>query len=64
MGDGVAEGSSAVGDRGRVAMSHVPDADDARVPVFESSQPKRLMYGLTLCVTESLCCTAIINTAL
>ena len=35
---------------GELAMSHVPDADDARVPVFESSQLKRLMQG-----TYSMC---------
>ena len=43
MGDARAEGSPAVGDGGRSPVSHMPDADDAHVPVFESSQLKCLM---------------------
>ena len=36
MGDGRAEGLSAVGDRGRAAVSLMPDFDGTHVPIFES----------------------------
>ena len=38
MGDGRAEGSSAMGDRGQVAASLTPDADGTHIHIFESSQ--------------------------
>ena len=38
MGDGRAEGSSAIGDGGRAAISLTPDVDGTHVHVFESSQ--------------------------
>ena len=38
MGDGRAEGSSAIGDRGQAAMPLMPDADGMHVHIFESSQ--------------------------
>ena len=38
MGDGRAEGSSAIGDRGQVATSLMPDTDGTHVLIFESSQ--------------------------
>ena len=38
MGDGRAEGSSAIGDRGQAAISLTPDVDGMHVRIFESSQ--------------------------
>ena len=38
MGDGRAEGSSAIGDRGQAASSRTPDVDGTHVCIFESSQ--------------------------
>lgn len=38
MGDGRAEGSSAVGDGGRAAVSLTPDTDGTHVHIFERSQ--------------------------
>ena len=38
MGDGRAEGSSAIGDGGQATISFTPDVDGTRVPIFESSQ--------------------------
>ena len=38
MGDGIAEGSSAVGDRGQAVISFTPDVDGTPVPIFESLQ--------------------------
>ena len=38
MGDGRAEGSSAIGDRGRKAVSLMPDIDGTHVCIFGSSQ--------------------------
>ena len=38
MGDGRAEGSSALGDGGRAAISLMPDVDGTHVRIFESSQ--------------------------
>ena len=38
MGDGRAEGSSAIGDGGPAAISLVPDTDGTHVHIFETSQ--------------------------
>ena len=38
MGDGRAEGSSAIGDGGQAAMSLTPDVDGTHVCIFESSK--------------------------
>ena len=38
MGDGRAEGSSAIGDGGQAAISLMPDADGTHVCIFESSK--------------------------
>ena len=38
MGDGRAEGSSAIGDGGQAAISLMPDVDGMNVRIFESSQ--------------------------
>ena len=38
MGDGRAEGSSAIGVRGQAAISLTPDVDGTHVHIFESSQ--------------------------
>ena len=38
MGDGRAEGSSAIGDRGQAATLFTPDADGTHVRIFESLQ--------------------------
>ena len=38
MGDGRAEESSAIGDRGQAAISLMPDVDGTHVCIFESSQ--------------------------
>ena len=38
MGDGRAEGSSAVGDQGPAAVSLTPDADGMHIHIFETSQ--------------------------
>ena len=38
MGDGGAEGSSAIGDRGQAAVSLMPATDGMNVRIFESSQ--------------------------
>ena len=38
MGDGRAEGSSAIGDVGQAAISLTPDLDGTHVHIFESSQ--------------------------
>ena len=38
MGDGRAEGSSAIGDGGQSAISLMPDADGMHVRIFESFQ--------------------------
>lgn len=37
MGDGSAEGSSAIGDAGQAAIPLAPDVDGMRVCIFESS---------------------------
>ena len=38
MGDGRAEGPSAIGDGGQAAVSLTPDVDGTHVRIFESSQ--------------------------
>ena len=38
MGDGRAEGSSAIGDRGQPSISLTPDIDGIHVCIFESLQ--------------------------
>ena len=38
MGDGRAEGLSAIGDGGQAAISFMPDVDGTRVHIFESLQ--------------------------
>ena len=45
MGDGRAEGSSAIGDRGQAAVSLMPDVDGMHVHIFESSQLEGLCVG-------------------
>ena len=47
MGDGRAEGSSAIGDGGRDAISHTPGVDGTHVGtrIFESSQLEGLYIG-------------------
>ena len=45
MGDGRAEGSSAIGDRGQDAISLTPDVDGTHVHIFESSQLEGLYVG-------------------
>ena len=44
MGDGRAEGPSAIGDGGQAAISLTPDADGTHVHVFESSQLEEGFY--------------------
>ena len=48
MGDGRAEGSSAIGDGGQAAISLTPDADGTRVCVFESLHIEGLYVGVYL----------------
>ena len=49
MGDGGAEGSSAIGDGGQAASSLTPDIDRMNGCIFKSSQLGRLVCrGLTL----------------
>ena len=38
MGDGRAEGSSAIGDGGQAAISFTPDLNEKHLHIFESSQ--------------------------
>ena len=45
MGDGRAEGSSAIGDGGQAAMSLTSDVDGTHVRIFESSQLEGLYLG-------------------
>ena len=45
MGDGRAEGSSAIGDGGRAATSLTPDVDGTHVHIFESSQLESSCVG-------------------
>ena len=54
MGDGRAEGSSAIGDRGQAAISLTPDVDGMHVRIFESLQLEGLYVG-DLLYFSSLC---------
>ena len=47
MGDGRAEGWSAIGDGGQAAISLTPDADGTHVRIFESSK-----LGGSYCITD------------
>ena len=59
MGDSRAEKSRAVRDRGRAAMSLMPDADRMHIRVCESSQLERLVCrGLTV-VGQPMCFSAL-----
>ena len=50
MGDGRAEGSSAIGDGGQAAVSLTPDVDGTHVCIFESSQLEVSYVGGLLCL--------------
>ena len=59
MGDGRAEGLSAIGDRGQAEASLMPDFDGTHVPVFESlclegSYVADLLYHELNCVVVSV----------
>ena len=45
MGDGRAEGWSAIGDRVLAAVSLMPDIDGTHIRIFESSQLEGLYVG-------------------
>ena len=45
MGDGRAEGSSAIGDGGQAAVSLMPDVSGTHVRIFESSQVEGSYVG-------------------
>ena len=45
MGDGRAEGSSAMGDGGQAAVSITPDVEGMHVCIFDSSQLEDLYAG-------------------
>ena len=45
MGDGRAEGWSAIGDRGQAAISLMPDIDGTHLRIFECSQLGGLYVG-------------------
>ena len=51
MGEGRAEGSSAIGDGGQAAISLMPDADGTHILIFESLQLEGSYVGdlLYLC---------------
>ena len=51
MGDGRAEGSSAIRDRGKAVISLTPDIDGTHVHIFESSQLEGSYVG-TYCMTS------------
>ena len=54
MGDGRAEGSSAIGDGGQTEISLTPDVDGTHVRIFESSQLEGSYVGdLLLCYEKS-----------
>ena len=53
MGDGRAEGSSAIGDRRRAAISLTPDIDGMHVCIFESLQLEGSYLGELLYVKPS-----------
>ena len=52
MGDGRAEGSSAIGDGGQAAISLTPDVDGTCICIFESSQLEGSFVGDLLYVTN------------
>ena len=54
MGDGTAEGSSAIGDGEQAANSLSPDADGMHVHIFESLKLEGLYVG-DLCACLTLC---------
>ena len=54
MGDGRAEGSSAIGDGEQAANSLTPDADGMHVHIFESLKLEGLYVG-DLCACLTLC---------
>ena len=59
VGDGRAEGWSAIGDRGWAAMSLMPDTDGMHIRIFESLQLERLVCrGLTV-VGQPMCFSAL-----
>ena len=45
MGDGRAEGSSAIGDGWQAAISLMPDVDETHICIFESSHLEDLYAG-------------------
>ena len=45
MGDGRAEGSSAIGDGWQAAISLKPDVDETHICIFESSHLEGLYVG-------------------
>ena len=45
MGDGRAEGSSAIGDGGQVTMALTPDVDGMHIHIFERLQLKGSYVG-------------------
>ena len=52
MGDGRAEGSSAIGDGGQAAISVTPDVDGTHVRIFESAQLKGSYVGGLLYIKQ------------
>ena len=59
MGDGRAEASSAIGDRGQAAVSLTPDVDGTHFRIFESLKLEGLYVGGLLSSELSLshsCC--------
>ena len=55
MGDGRAEGSSAIGDGGQAAISLMPDMDGTHVRIFESSQLEGSYVGDLLYIALTVC---------
>ena len=45
VGDGRAEGSSAIGDGGQAALSFMPDTEGMHIRIFESLQLKLRIQG-------------------
>ena len=66
MGDGRAEGPSAIGDGGQAAISLTPDADGTHVHIVESSQLEGLYVGdlLYSFTTSSLLTTDLTSLSL
>ena len=52
MGDGRAEGLSAIGDGGQAAISLTPDADGTHIHIFESSKLEGSYVGGLLYTVE------------